>query len=408
MNLFLEIKESIIMAYNAISGNKMRTLLATLGIVIGITAVTLMQTVIEGINRAFEDSISAVGADVLYVQKFEWFGKEDWSFYRNRKDITMTEFEFLDRNLQSAISVTPVVGTGQMVKYGNLALSMVQIIGTDASYRITNSIEVDEGRFFTQRESDGGYPVCCIGMDIRDAFFTNQDPIGKTIKIGSYSFKIIGVLEKQGSLLGLFSLDNQIIIPINRFFTLFGTKRSLSINIRAADITNMEETKQEVISIFRKARKIPYGEANDFGVNQQEAFKSTYESLTGLIKIIGTLITALALVVGSVGIANIMFVSVKERTKEIGVRKAIGAKRSTILLQFLVESCLICLLGGIIGLLISYPISVIIDAAVLPTAMPLWVVFLALFISVLFGVLAGFFPAYQASKMRPVDALRYE
>jgi len=285
---------------------------------------------------------------------------------------------------------------------------MVQIIGTDDSYRITNSIEVDEGRFFTQRESEGGYPVCCIGMDIKDAFFTNQNPIGKTIKIGSYSFKIIGVLEKQGSLLGLFSMDNQIIIPINRFFTLFGTKRSLSINIRAEDINNMEETKQEVISIFRKARNIPYGEPNDFGVNQQEAFKSTYESLTGLIKIIGTLITALALVVGSVGIANIMFVSVKERTKEIGVRKAIGAKRSTILLQFLVESCLICLLGGIIGLLISYPISVIIDATVLPTAMPLWVIFLSLFISVLFGVLAGFFPAYQASKMRPVDALRYE
>ena len=337
MNLFLEIKESILMAYSAISGNKMRTLLATLGIVIGITAVTLMQTVIEGINRAFAESISAVGADVLYVQKFEWFGKEDWSFYRNRKDITMTEYEFLDRNLQSAISVTPMVGTGQMVKYGNLALSMVQIIGTDDSYRITNSIEVDEGRFFTQRESEGGYPVCCIGMDIKDAFFTNQNPIGKTIKIGSYSFKIIGVLEKQGSLLGLFSMDNQIIIPINRFFTLFGTKRSLSINIRAEDINNMEETKQEVISIFRKARNIPYGEPNDFGVNQQEAFKSTYESLTGLIKIIGTLITALALVVGSVGIANIMFVSVKERTKEIGVRKAIGAKRSTILLQFLVE-----------------------------------------------------------------------
>ncbi|HLT23724.1 MAG TPA: ABC transporter permease [Ignavibacteria bacterium] len=396
------------MAYSAISGNKMRTLLATLGIVIGITAVTLMQTVIEGINRAFAESISAVGADVLYVQKFEWFGKEDWSFYRNRKDITMTEYEFLDRNLQSAISVTPMVGTGQMVKYGNLALSMVQIIGTDDSYRITNSIEVDEGRFFTQRESEGGYPVCCIGMDIKDAFFTNQNPIGKTIKIGSYSFKIIGVLEKQGSLLGLFSMDNQIIIPINRFFTLFGTKRSLSINIRAEDINNMEETKQEVISIFRKARNIPYGEPNDFGVNQQEAFKSTYESLTGLIKIIGTLITALALVVGSVGIANIMFVSVKERTKEIGVRKAIGAKRSTILVQFLVESYLICLLGGIIGLLISYPICVIIDATVLPTAMPLWVIFLSLFISVLFGVLAGFFPAYQASKMRPVDALRYE
>jgi putative ABC transport system permease protein len=170
----------------------------------------------------------------------------------------------------------------------------------------------------------------------------------------------------------------------------------------------MEETKEEVVAIFRKARKIPYGEANDFGVNQQDAFKSTYESLTGLIKIIGTLITSLSLIVGSVGIANIMFVSVKERTREIGVRKAIGAKRRTILLQFLVESCLICLLGGVIGLFISFPISILIDAAVLPTAMPLWVVFLALVISVLFGVLAGFFPAFQASKLDPVDALRYE
>jgi putative ABC transport system permease protein len=232
--------------------------------------------------------------------------------------------------------------------------------------------------------------------------------LGKSIKIGNYSFRIVGVIEKQGSLLGLFSLDNRVIIPIDRFFRLFGNKRGISIEIKAANMDNMEETKQEITAIFRKARKLPYGGRDDFGVNQQEAFKSTYEQLTSLIKIIGTLITSLALIVGSVGIANIMFVSVKERTKEIGIRKAIGARRRTILLQFLVESSTVCLIGGVIGIMISFPISILLDAFVLPTAMPLWVVVLALFISLLFGVVAGFFPAYTASKMDPVDSLRYE
>ncbi|MFZ1319978.1 MAG: ABC transporter permease [Ignavibacteria bacterium] len=408
MNLFLEIKENLIISYKAITANKLRSFLATLGIVIGITSVTLMQTVIEGINRAFEKSISAVGADVLYVQKFEWFGKEDWSFYRNRKDITMNQFEYLERNAQTAASLCPSTGSQKTLKYKDLVLENVFVLGTTADYQVTFGANMEEGRFFTQKESNGGYPVCVIGMDIKNAFFESVDPIGKTIKIGTYSFRVIGVVEKQGSLLGLISLDNRVIIPIERFFRLFGNKRSLSINIKAGDINDLDETKEEVISIMRKARKVPYGERDDFGVNQQEAFKSTYESITSLIKIIGSLITSLSLIVGSVGIANIMFVSVKERTKEIGIRKAIGAKKRTILLQFLIESVTICLLGGLIGLMISVPISLIIDAYVLPTAMPLWVIILGLVVSVIFGVLAGFFPAYNAAKMNAVDSLRYE
>ncbi|HAY33135.1 MAG TPA: ABC transporter permease [Ignavibacteria bacterium] len=408
MNLFIEIKENLIISYKAITANKLRSFLATLGIVIGITSVTLMQTVIEGINRAFEKSISAVGADVLYVQKFEWFGKEDWSFYRNRKDITMNQYDYLERNIQTAASVCPSAGTNKTLKYRDFVLENVFVLGTTAAYQETFGANMEEGRFFTQKESDGGYPVCIIGMDIRKAFFENADPIGKTIKIGTYSFRIIGVVEKQGSLLGLVSLDNRVIIPIDRFFNLFGNKRSLSINIKAADINDLGETKEEVISIMRKARKVQYGDRDDFGVNQQEAFKSTYESLTSLIKIIGSLITSLSLIVGSVGIANIMFVSVKERTKEIGIRKAIGAKKRTILLQFLIESVSICLLGGLIGLMISVPISLLINAFVLPTAMPLWVILLGLFVSVIFGVLAGIFPAYNAAKMNAVDSLRYE
>jgi putative ABC transport system permease protein len=408
MNLFLEIKENIFISYKAIVAHKMRSFLATLGIVIGITAVTLMQTAIEGINRAFESSIAAVGADVLYVQKFEWFGNEDFEVYKNRKDITMQQYEYLKNNVITADAICPTVGTAQTVKYGSLDLENVYIIGSTDEYQRTLSVNVDDGRFFTAKESEGAYPVCMIGMDVKNAFFQNVNPVGKDIKVGSYSFRILGVLEKQGSMLGLFSLDNRIIIPIERFFKIFGTKRSLSINVKALDVKNLDETKEEISSIMRKVRKVPLGKRNDFGVNQQSAFRDTYDQLTSLIKIIGLLITSLSLIVGSVGIANIMFVSVKERTKEIGIRKAIGAKRRTILMQFLVESTVICLFGGIIGLSIAFPISLLIDAFVLPTAMPLWVVVLGIFISLMFGVLSGFFPAYNAAKMDPVESLRYE
>ncbi len=408
MNFFLEIKENIVISYKAIVAHKMRSFLATLGIVIGITAVTLMQTAIEGINRAFESSIASVGADVLYVQKFEWFGSQDFEFYRNRKDLTMLQYEYLKKNSQTAEVICPSVGSAKTVKYGSLDLEGVFIIGTTSEYQKALGVNMEDGRFFTAKESEGGNPVCMIGMDVKNAFFENVNPIGKDIKIGSYSFRIIGVIEKQGSMLGLFSLDNRIIIPIHRFFKLYGTRRSLTINVKAGDVKNLEETKEEITSIMRKTRKVPPGKQSDFGVNQQSAFRDTYDQLTSLIKIIGLLITSLSLIVGSVGIANIMFVSVKERTKEIGIRKAIGAKRRTILMQFLVESVVICLLGGIIGLGIAFPISLLIDAFVLPTAMPLWVVFLGIFISLMFGVLSGFFPAYNAAKMDPVDSLRYE
>lgn len=408
LNFLLEIKEGIIISLNAIRANKMRSILATLGIVIGIMAVTILQTAIEGINRAFEKSIAAVGADVLYVQKFEWFGREDFSVYRNRRDINIRHYEYLRDNLQIAESVTPTVGTGTSVTYLDYSIDLVIILGTTEEYQRTFGVNIDEGRFFTRRESDGGWPVCVIGYDVKEGLFSNVNPIGKTIQIGGHNFKIIGVHEKMGSMLGLFSLDNRILIPIDKFFKVFGTRRSLSINIKAPGVDALEDTKEEVIAVMKRARRIPLGGKADFGVNQQEAFRQTYESLTGLIKTIGTAITMLALIVGSIGIANIMFVSVKERTREIGIRKAIGAKRSTILLQFLIEAVSICLLGGFIGLAIAFPISLAIDAFLLPTAMPLWVVGLALFISALAGVIAGFFPAFQASKLDPVDALRYE
>jgi len=408
LKILTEIKEAVIISLNAIRANKVRSFLATLGIVIGITTVTILQTAIEGINRAFEKSIAAVGADVLYVQKFEWFGKEDWEVYRNRRDIKWQEYEYVADNLQGAASVCPTIGNIATVTYQDFSSESIPVFGTTEEYQQTMGLEVAEGRFFTRRESEGGWSVCIIGFDIKDAFFQSINPIGKVIQINGHNFKIIGTYDKMGSMLGLFSLDNRIIIPIKKFFKIFGTRRSLTIHVKAPSVDALEDTKEEVRSVMKRARRIPIGGKDDFGVNQQEAFKQTYESLTSLIKTIGTAITLLSLVVGSIGIANIMFVSVKERTKEIGIRKAIGAKRATILLQFLIESITICVVGGTLGLFIAFPLSLIIDAFLLPTAMPLWVVVLALFISALAGVIAGFFPAWSASKLDPVDALRYE
>ncbi|MGA2668869.1 MAG: ABC transporter permease [Ignavibacteria bacterium] len=408
MKFLLEIKEGIIISFNAIKANKMRSILATLGIVIGIIAVTLLQTAIEGINNAFEKSISSIGVDVLYVQKFEWFGKEDWSVYRNRPDIKMTHYEYLRKNLTTAVSVSPTVGTNRSVTFQEYSTENVMVFGTTEEYQRTVDLSISDGRFFTKRESDGGYNVCVIGSDVKDAFFSKINPLGQTIQISGYNFRVIGVLDKMGSMLGLFSLDNRVVIPLNKFFKCFGTKRPITINVKAPGIDAMDDTKEEVRAVMRRARHIPIGGKDDFGINQQEAFRQTYDQLTSLIKTLGTAITMLALIVGSIGIANIMFVSVKERTKEIGIRKAIGAKRRTILFQFITEAVTICLMGGLIGLSIAFPISLMIDAFLLPTAMPLWVVGLALFISVLAGVVAGFFPAFQASKLDPVDALRYE
>lgn len=386
----------------------MRSFLATLGIVIGIMTVTILQTTIEGINRAFEKSIAAVGADVLYIQKFEWFGKEDWEVYRNRRDIDLRQYKYFAENIHSAESVSPSVGRGTSVTYRDFSIDNVFILGTTDEYQKTVGINIDDGRFFTRQESESGWPVCIIGYDVRDAFFENVNPIGKVIQIEGHNFKVIGINEKMGSMLGLFSLDNRIIIPINKFFKIFGGKRTITINVKAPSVDALEDLKEEATAVMKRARRVPVGGKADFGVNQQEAFRQTYDQLTSLIKTIGTAITMLSLVVGSIGIANIMFVSVKERTREIGIRKAIGAKRSTILLQFLIEAMTICVIGGFIGLAIAFPISLLINAYLLPTAMPPWVAALALFISGIAGIVSGFFPAFGASKLDPVDALRYE
>jgi putative ABC transport system permease protein len=407
MHFWTEVKEGLIISFRAIRANKMRSVLTTLGIVIGIVSVTLMATAIEGVNRAFAKSAAAFGTDVLYIQKFPWVSNEDWSTIRNRRNLELPYAAKLERQSRLADAVAPVVSTRRRAKQADNTMEDAIISGTTHDYINAAGITLADGRFFTAEESGGGRPVAVIGASVAENLFPKEDPIGKVIKVGGFPYMVVGVCEKQGGLFGTFTSDTRIFVPLASFQSHFGSRRDVTIQVRVADPKKMEDAKIELEGIMRKIRGLAPGKPDDFNINQQEILTQTFGGISLVIASIGLFITGLSLFVGGIGIMNIMFVSVTERTKEIGIRKAIGAKRRTILMQFLIEAAALCLLGGLIGLIVAFPLSLVVNQF-LPTAMPLSVVGIAILISLTVGVISGFLPAYRAAKMDPVEALRYE
>ncbi len=409
MNFFLEIKEGLGIAWDAIRANKLRSVLTTLGIVIGVVTVTLMGTAINGMNHAFHNSISVIGADMLYVNRFAWFThtEADWLRQQKRREITLEQSRQLEKEATLALAIAPVVTISQPVTYKNRSSSSVQILGTTDQFLLTSGFSLGAGRFITPGEADGGRPVCVIGTDVAVNLFNQESPLGKKIKVGARSLEVIGVLEKQGSFLGLESLDNEVIIPIQQLMAGYLRNPDFQIQVKVKQMDQLEEAREELRGVMRKIRHVEPEAEDDFAINQQQMFISMFNSVAGTIAIVGLFITGLSLFVGGIGIMNIMFVSVAERTREIGVRKAIGAKRRTILLQFLIEAATICLLGGLVGMFITWLLTFLV-ARVLPVSMSLPVMGLAILVSVLTGVVSGFMPAWRAARMNPVDALRNE
>jgi putative ABC transport system permease protein len=407
MVFLTELKEGLAISFKALRSNLMRSVLTTLGIIIGIVSVTLMATAVEGVNRAFDRSASAFGTGVLYIQKFPWVGNEDWATIRNRRNLKTSYADRIERKASMVDAVAPAVGTRRQVRYGNNIMDGALITGTNYSYIFASGGNVEDGRFFSAEESNGGRPVCAIGADVAETLFPNEDPLGKTMRVANYPYTVVGVFEKQGGLFGQFTSDTRVFIPLASFQNHFGGRRDVTIQVRVPDLKKMEDAKIELEGIMRTIRNLTPGKTNDFNINQQELLTQTFGPISLTIAAIGLFITGLSLFVGGIGIMNIMFVSVTERTKEIGIRKAIGAPKRTILMQFLVEAAALCLIGGLIGLAVAFPLSLIVDQF-LPTAMPLSIVFISIGISLLVGVISGFLPAYRAARMDPVEALRYE
>jgi putative ABC transport system permease protein len=354
-------------------------------------------------------SVSTLGADVLYVSRQNWFNRShaEWLATMKRRTISIDQARALERQAGFALAVAPSTDDNMSVKFKNRRSDSVNVVGTTEAYLLTSGVGLSQGRFLTAAEAGGGRPVCVIGSQVATNLFIREPPLGSRISIGPRTFEVVGVMEPQGSMLGGFSLDNRAIIPLQQFTTWFWNNPDLEIAVKVKNVVELEEAREELRHVMRRIRHVAPGQPDDFSINQQDQFVEMFHRVAGTIGAIGLFITGLSLFVGGIGIMNIMFVSVAERTREIGIRKAIGAKRRTILLQFLIEAASICLLGGLIGLAIAWPVTLLIQKF-LPATMSLPVVGIALLVSLVTGVLSGFFPAWRAARMNPVDALRAE
>ncbi len=411
-----ESAESLKMALFQIRANKIRSFLTALGVIIGIVAITMMGTAINGIDRGFDKSLAMLGYDVIYVQKSSWSTMGQWWRYRNRPDLKTEYAAQLNRiiadNPHSELLIAvPQMSTYQAsAKYRERNLEQVFSLGTNHDYLQTASGNLSAGRFFTPGESAGSAMVCAIGDDIAVGLFPNEPALGKAIQIKNRKFRIIGIFKKQGKFLGLFSFDNQIIMPLGAFEKIYGKNMFITMRVKIKNQERVAEAKEELLGVMRRIRRLPPGKEEDFSINEQQAFKSQLDPIKNGIAIAGIFITGMSLFVGAIGIMNITFVSVKERTREIGLRKALGARRRTILLQFLIESVMICLIGGGVGLATSLFITIAIEKIVpdFPIQFSPDLVLASLAVSVITGIISGLAPAVTASKLDPADSLRYE
>ena len=414
--LRFEFVESFKIAYAQIAANRTRSFLTALGVIIGIVAVTLMGTAIGGINTGFNRSMALLGDDILYVSKHPWAtDRDDWEF-RNRRDIKSEAADALQTIIDGTphsqlVKAVPTANTFRNVVRGEYQASSVFTLGTTDEYPEIASVDLRDGRFFNATESRGARNVCVLGCDVADALFPEKSALEQTVTLGGEKFRVVGIFSKQGSFLGLFSFDNQIVIPLSAFKKFFVKKGSeTDVRVKMRDKTHMEEAKAELVGDMRRVRSLLPDQADDFAISTQDSFKQALDPIKTGIAVAGLFITGLALFVGAIGIMNITFVSVRERTREIGTRKALGARRRTILLQFLIEAVAICLLGGLAGLLLSYVLFNGVEAAFpsFPIDFSVGLVLTGLLISVVTGVVSGFAPAWSASRLDPVTALRYE
>jgi putative ABC transport system permease protein len=407
----LQFKESFTMALVALRSNKLRTFLTLLGIIIGVLTIIAVVSVIQGLNNYVYTKMSFYGANDFSVQKFSMIGTslKDFREQLKRKDLTLVERDLIRANCPSCELVGASASQSATVKYGSQSLKDTEVRGvTHIDHEIGAVVELTSGRHLQSQDESNARSVGVIGSDVAEKVFGGLDPLGRWLKVGSRNFQIIGVAKAKGKILG-FSQDNFIRIPITTFNKVYGSRRSISINIHTGSQEQMAQAQEEVRTVLRSWRKRAYEDPDDFSFATSETFIQFYKTATSGIYFAMLAVSSIALIVGGIVIMNIMFVSVSERRKEIGIRMAVGARRRDILFQFLIESAVISGLGGFIGIVLGFLVAKIISAATsMPSSVEPVSVVLAMVMSWSIGLFFGIYPANRAAKLDPVEALRAE
>jgi putative ABC transport system permease protein len=410
MRILIYIGEGLKIAVTALRAYKMRSILTTLGIVIGVMTVITIVALVQGLNKAFTEEISALGSDTLYIDKYPWFMDRDTYFaYRNRPNIKIHEAERVKDLSRLAEAVAPALYTRRNIQYRERKLEGSIVVGTTEDYLITSNAYPEYGRFFSSTDVDHRRSVCVLGWEVAQKLFPNTDPIGKRVSIEGRKMRVIGVREKKGSFFNN-NFDTWVFIPINTFASIFGTRyRSVQMEVKVKSPDLVEDAEIELAGVMRRIRGLSGGDENNFAINKQSMLMDTYNDLTGVLWAVAIGVGSISLLVGGIGIMNILLVSVTERTREIGIRKAIGAKRFDIMVQFLIESIVICAIGVFIGILCAVGLAKLVaSVSPIPAAITPWVVFLGLAFTTVIGIFFGIYPASKAAKLNPIEALRYE
>jgi putative ABC transport system permease protein len=400
--------EGLSIAVKSLRNYRVRTALTTTGIGIGVATLLAILGITQGMDASFARQLESIGASSLYVSRQPWVSLGDWWKYRNRKRIDQAQVEAVRNQCTLCDAVAPILDEQEDVSFHGQQLAAVSITGSTPEWLDVSGFEVVQGRFISGADEEGRRKVAVIGADLVDTFFKDSDPIGATIRVGDKPFTVIGTLSRKGKILDS-SQDLTLVMPLSTFQAFFKGQQSLEIGVKVKNPEELERAEDQLVGILRRARKTPPDQPDDFSINKPEQLASTYRQLTGALYGVALGIGFITLLVGGIGIMNIMLVSVRERTREIGVRRALGARKRTIILQFMLEATVVSAVGGALGTLVGLGGAKVVSLVtpLAATVKPMTVVFGVSF-AALVGLVFGIWPAARAANLDPVEALRQE